>query len=367
MRENTARQETLRKLQADWMRPLRVVEELDTGAVFASSPVEIKNGYVASDRENGDLFLMLVFRSVSKRPIAALDIRMVFYDENHPVPFRKEDFRYGWETATLGERVLNGQTRRERKRRKAQEIVYGEEFGQGVMLPLPESYFHRMQIELVRVAYGDGCVEPLGLIAGGRVKRFEDMDSGMRASYAQVNIFEKAENAHPIRVLPQAGENAWLCCCGHKNLAAVRYCEACKREKDWQLKTLSEEHLREVRREMDAEEHDLLKSGKKRVLHDKSAYARRSHYDSMEDQVHRAEQVKQAKWRLYVQGATDATRKTAKVLLMLFLLGLFVGFVYLLKELIFSAHRQGFFGGWESVKKLLEKDSARIWAFFKEM
>lgn len=360
MRDNTAKRETLRKLREDWMRPLRVVEELDTSAVFESSPVEIKNGYVLSDRKNGDLFLMLVFRSVSKRPIAALDIRVVLYDGERPLPFRKDDFRYGWETATLGERTLQGQTRREKRRRREQAIVCGEEFGQGVMLPLPACYFHRMQIELVRVIYEDGCCDPLGLPVGGRAKRFAEMDSSLRASYVQMNIYGRAEEAHPIRVLPMAGENAWLCCCEYKNPAAARHCEACKREKDWQLANLSEEHLRQVKQELDEEENRLVKAGKKRILHDKSAFTRGRYYDSAADQEQKEKAFRRAKWQLYVEAATDAARRIGKVLKTLFLLGLLVLFLYLLREFVFSAYRMGFFGGWEKLKKMLGRDDL-VW------
>lgn len=162
MRENTARRNQQR-LYRNWLRSLRVVEVLDTLAVPEGSPVEIRTGYTVSDRETGELFLILTFKSLSQRPITALDIRVMFSDESHPVPFRKDDFRYSHETATFGERVLNGKLRRERVRKREQGIVRGEEFGQGVLLPLPEDYFRRMQIELVRVTYEDGGCEPLGL------------------------------------------------------------------------------------------------------------------------------------------------------------------------------------------------------------
>lgn len=351
------RTEALRKVNRDWLRPMRLVEVLDTDAIFTDSPVEVKNGYVVSDRETGELFLILVFRSVSKRPIAALDIRVLFYEENRPLPFRKDDFRYSEETATLGERTLHGQGHWAKRRRREQAIVQGEEFGQGVCLPLPEDYCHRIRIELMRVIYEDGGCDVLQLLVGGRVKRFADMDSGLRASYAQVNIYERREEAHPIRVLPQEGKNVWLCCCGHKNPAAACSCEICKREKGWQMETLSEEHLCEVRRAMDEEEHRLLKAGKKRVLHDTSAYSGRRHYDSVEDQERKAEQFRRARWQLHVQSATDAARRLRRVFLALFLLGLLVGFIYLLREFVYAAYRMGFFGGWEALKKVLGKDA----------
>ena len=347
MRENTARQETLRRLREDWLRPMRLVEVLDTGAVFANSPVEVEKEYVVSDRETGDLFLILTFRSVSRRPIAALDICLQFYEEKRSLPFRSDHFRYTWETAVLNKGL------RAKRRRKEQAIVYGESFGQGVCLPLPEDYCHRIRIELMGVTYSDGAYEALKLLVGGRVKRFEEMDSGLLASYAQVNIYGLREGTHPTRVLPQEGKNAWLCCCGHKNPAETDLCEACKREKGWQMETLSEEHLRQVRREMDAEEDTLLRAGKKRVLHDTSAFSRRRYYDSEEDRDRKAEQFKRAKWQLYVAQELKAARLLRRVFISLFLLGLLVGFIYLLREFVYAAYMQGFFGGREALKKLL--------------
>lgn len=348
MRDNTVKQEALRKLREDGLRPLRLVEVLDTGAVFENSPVEVEKEYVVSDRETGELFLILTFRSVSKRPVTALDIRLQYYEEHRTLPFRKDDFRYSYETAMLGKQGL-----RAKLRRREQAIMYGETFGQGVCLPLPEDYCHRIRIELVGVTYADGTYEVLKLLAGGRVKRFEEMDSGLRASYAQVNIYERRENAHPARVLPQEGKNAWLCCCGHKNPADSLHCESCKREKGWQMETLSEEHLRQVRQEMDEEEHRLLQAGKKRVLHDTTAYSRRRYYDSAEDRDRKALQTMRAKWRLYVDRETKAARLLRRVFIALFFLGLLVWFIYLLRDFVYAAYMQGFFGGKEALKKLL--------------
>ena len=163
MRESTARRIVQKRVYRNWLRSLRVVEVLDLLTVAEGSPVEIKTGYTVSDRETGELFLVLVFKSLSQRPISALDIRVMFYDESHPVPFRKDDFRYSHETATLGERRLDGKLHRERSCKREQALVYGEEFGQWVLLSLPDNYFHRMQMELVCVTYEDGGCEPIRL------------------------------------------------------------------------------------------------------------------------------------------------------------------------------------------------------------
>ena len=291
MRETSLRRKNLRRVHRDRLRPLRVLEYLDNSAIFEHSPVEVKEGYIVSDRDTGDVFLVLIFRSLSQKPISALDIRVLLYHERHPIPFQKDDYRYSWETATLGERVVGGRVLKEKESRREQAIVHGEEFGQGIFLPLPEGYFDRMQIELVGVAYTVGEYEQLGLIAGNRAARFEDMDVSLRFSYLKMNIFDQAEQDHPIRVLPQAGENVWLCCCGHKNPATVSLCEACGRDKDWQLENISVERLRKKQLELEAERNY-------RVLHDTSAFPQNRYMENEMEKQRKVEQCTQALQRI---------------------------------------------------------------------
>lgn len=309
MRKDSGRNEALQRVYRDRLRPLRVVEHLDNSAVFANCPVEIKESYAVSDRETGELFLVLIFRCVSEKPLEALDVRLLFYDGGRiPVPARKEEFRYSWETATLGRRTLDGQVRREKDCERETSIACGEEFGEGIFLPLPEDYFRKLQIELVGAAYSDGSYETLELPACGRAKRFIDMDSDLRASYTHVNIFRQTEETHPIRVLPQAGANAWLCCCGHKNPASVPLCEACGREKDWQLANLSEEKLLQVRHALDEEEESLVRARKKRVLHDVSAYPQMRYLETEEERLRKAEQYSRSLENLASQEKERARR-----------------------------------------------------------
>lgn len=341
---NEERRETLRRVHRDRLRPLRVVEYLDNSAVFASSPVEIKEAYAVSDRDTGELFLVMIFRCLSQRPLAALDVRLLFYDGGRvPVPARREEFRYSWEAATFGERSLDGQVRREKDCKREKAIVHGEEFGEGIFLPLPEDYFRKLQIELVGAEYTDGSYETLELSAGGRARRFADMDSELRASYTQLNIFGETEEAHPIRVLPMAGENAWLCCCGHKNPAIVALCEACGREKDWQLANLSEEHLREVRQAMDAENEKLVRARKKRILHDLSAFPQTRFLETEEEKQRKAEQFEQAKQELYVRREIDRERWRKKLILRILLLLLLVLTIMGIARLILLGYELGIF------------------------
>ncbi|MCH5183187.1 MAG: hypothetical protein J1E00_03345 [Oscillospiraceae bacterium] len=331
------RKQALKRVHRDRLRPLRVLEYLDNSAVFEKCPVEVKEGYIVSDRDNGDLFLVLIFRCLSGKPMEALDIRVHLYNERQPVPFSRTDFRYSWETATLGERALNGQPRKEKECKRERALVHGEEFGQGIFLPLPGSYFHKMQIELVGVAYTVGEYEPLGLIAGGSAKRFAEIDSNLRSSYVQMNIFQKAEEDHPIRVLPQAGENAWLCCCGHKNPASVPLCEACGRDKDWQLENLSVEKLQQVRKEQDADQNV-------RVLHDTSAYAQNRYMESDEEKQRKVQQCNEVLERLAAQEKAKEHRRNMVLPKILLLIGIAFA-IWLICELVFSGVNLGLFGG----------------------
>lgn len=348
MRKGSGRSETLKRVHRDRLRRLRVLEYLDNSAVFANCPVEIKESYAVSDRDSGETFLVLIFRCLSEKPLEALDVRLLFYDGGRiPVPARKEEFRYSWETATLGRRTPGGRGKREKDSKREKSIACGEEFGDGIFLPLPDDYFRRLQIELVGAAYSDGSYETLELPACGRAKRFADMDSGLRASYTHVNIFGQKEEKHPIRVLPQAGKNVWLCCCGHKNPAAVPLCETCGREKAWQLANLSEEHLRQVRQELDEEEEKLVRARKKRVLRDTSAYPQTRYLENAEEQQQKREESEQALKHLAEAEQARARRiRAIPKKIGLFLLVLFL--IWLVTRLLLLGYDLGYFGNAEA-------------------
>ena len=363
MRENTARKDTLKRVRKDLLRRMRVVETLDTAAVFEDSPVEIKEGYAVSDRETGELFLVLTFKSLSQRPIRALDIRLLLYGDRKPatsyrkdVPYRKDDFRYSWETATLGVRTLDGRVRKEKVCKREKAIIHDEEFGYGVFLPLPDAFFSRLQIELVRVTYADGGCEQLGVVSDPfdrrlRATRFDEMDGNLRASYAYMNIFDREEEAHPIRVLPQEGKNVWLCCCGQKNPAADRHCGSCGRDKDWQLENLSEQKLLQVRRELDDDR-------TKHVLHDTSAYSQTRYLETQEEKDRKEKQAKNAKWELYVRQVTEENKRGWRTLKRIVGLLLLVAAIWGIARLIQLGFDIGLFG---EVEELPEVAALQEW------
>ncbi len=284
----------LRRIHRDRMRPLRVLKALDNSAIFEKSPVEIKEGYVIADRDTGDLFLTLMLRSLSTVPLLALDIRILLYREQNCVPYQKLNFRYSWEEATFGVRLLNGKELKEKRNRPEKNLECGEEFGEGIYIPLPESYFKKMQIELEGVTYGDGRYEKLGLVAGGKAAHFPDVDSELKQAYRHLNIFEEAEQEHPIRVLPQAGENVWLCCCGHKNPIKETLCEACGRDKNWQFDNLTLEQLEKTKQ-------SYVSDPERRILHDKTNYPQNRYLESERELQKKVERCNQVMQRIAAQ------------------------------------------------------------------
>lgn len=303
MRETSVRRANLNRVRKDRMRPLRVLEYLDHSAIFENSPVEIKEGYLISDRDNGELFLTLNLRTLSKRPISALRIRILLYRERMVTPYLKLHYTYSWEEATFGERVLDGVPRKERECRKDKTLVYGEEFGEGIYIPLPDSWFKKMQIELVDVTYFDGSTEKLDLLAGSRALRYLELDDDLHDIYREVNIFREAEQEHPIRVMPQIGQHVWLCCCGRKNPVEKALCEKCGRDKDWQLQNITVAKFEETRQAQSQDRN-------RRVLHDTSAYKQNKHMESKEELERKVEMCNQALERIAIQEKERERRQT---------------------------------------------------------
>ena len=264
-RERYQQKENLKRVHKDRMRPLRVLEYVDNSAIFENSPVEIREGFVISDRDNGDLFLILSFRSVSEKPIAELKIRILLYRDHKPVPYERKEYTYSWPLGTFGIRKLNGEERKEKEVREETTIRYTETFGDGIYLPIPSTYFTKLQVDLLDVVYGDGTVQHLGLTAGTKADRFSDLSYGLQDAYTEVNIFRAAESIHPIRVMPKEGERVWLCCCGHKNPKSTGICESCGRDRDWQMTNLTVDNLEKKEKEMEADT-------SRRILHDTTAY-----------------------------------------------------------------------------------------------
>ena len=156
--------------------------------------------------------------------------------------------------------------------------------------------------------------------------RFGELDGDLRDAYRSLNIFQKAEESHPIRVLPQAGNSVWLCCCGRKNPLGASMCDVCGRDKDWQFENLSVERLEET----------IAKNNEgKRILNDTSAYKQNKYMETEEEQKRKVELCNQALERLAVIEKQRERRQVMLLPKILLWVGIFA-LLYFLCELFLS-------------------------------
>lgn len=246
METNTKILRLIRKQQRrDRQRIFRVVEYLDYSAVFEKCPVEVVEGYTVSDVESYDIFASFVFQNVSGKRIRTLNIQLLCSPK---IGFSvlKIPFTYSFLSYTLGTRKMGDEPIRDKKLLADPDIAVGESFGEAIYIPIPEDYLTKIELEIVSVNYTDGTTEQVGLIAGKTFTRYSELDEEHKHVYHQVNIFTAAEEVFPTTVMPQKGENAWLCCCGHKNIKTLDKCEHCLRERDWQFENIEVNKLNET-------------------------------------------------------------------------------------------------------------------------
>ena len=325
-RERLIQKENLKRVHKDRMRPLRVLEYVDNSAIFENSPVEVREGYVISDRDNGDLFLILSFRSMSEKPIASLRVRISLFRDHKPVPYERKEYVYSWQTGTFGIRTLNGEERKEKEIRGETTIRFSETFGDGIYLPIPSTYFSKLQVELQEVEFNDGNVQHLGLTAGARADRFAELRDELQDAYSEVNIFRSAESVHPIRVLPKEGENVWLCCCGHKNPKTVSLCESCGRDRSWQLENLTVDNLEKKEKEME-------RDPGRRVLHDLTKYKPKT-FETDAEVAAKVEMCNKVMEHLAIQ-EKEKEKKPFRIFLSILLILAGIAVLYGLLQLVF--------------------------------
>lgn len=268
------------------MRSLRVVKYLDFSAILENSPVEVVEGYVVSDRDDGDVFASVVFKNVSAKKLKKLNIQLWCY-LNQNIPYCKLNFSYSHDDLTFGIINSGGKELRLRDSNKRESIEQNECFGSCVYLKLPESYFTKLEVYIDSVEYLFGETAEVGTVAGGSVRKYRDLDSITKLVYTRVNIYESAEHTHPAVVIPQETNTAWLCCCGNKNPREAEYCGVCNRERDWQLNNITEEALEEKRTEMNSDPTE-------RVIHDKSGFRQDKYLETDAEIAEKIERYEQA-------------------------------------------------------------------------
>ncbi len=265
----------LKQQRIDIQRGLRVVKYIDYPFILENSPIELEEGYIVSDRETCDVFASFIFKNISDRPIKKLNIRLACY-QNQNIPYENIDFTYSQEKLTFGIISKNGN---DMKLRDANQRIYiekNESFGACVFIPIPERYFSKLEVILVSVEYVNSDVEELDMIVAGNSKRYSELDDLSKLAYSRMNIYVAAEQKFPTTVIPQFGENVWLCCCGTKNIAENDRCEKCQREKAWLEQSVSTEALEKTRAELVADPTETH-------FHDKTRYRQNKYLENNAD------------------------------------------------------------------------------------
>lgn len=278
--------ESKKRQKIDRMRSLRVVKYLEFPFILPDSPVEPIEGYIVSDMDTYDVFASLIFKNLAERPLRKLNVRLAFY-LNQNIPYTHVDFSYSHDDLTFGIIGKDGVDLKFKQSNERVAIEQSETFGACVYIPLPETYFTRLEVTLVSVEYAGGHVVELNTLVSGKNKRYSELDDVSKIVYTRVNIYQAAESRFPTKVVPQFGNTVWLCCCGNKNPTASETCEVCGREKEWQQKSVSAEVLEETTKRMVSDPREV-------GLHDKSKFKQNNHLESKEENEKKIEQYEQA-------------------------------------------------------------------------
>lgn len=224
-----------KEMRKNLLRTFRVVEYFDFSGVLPDSPVQVNEGYIISDLETHELFASFAFQNTSGKQIMSLDIRLFLY-QNANVPYEKKSFTYSYDNMTFGERKNGIVTKKGIFGTKQYTycIAVGETFGRSAYIPIPDSYFRKIELEISKVTFSDSSFVTPKMIVRNQCTDFTELDDAKLYAFTRMNIYAAAEERYPTRVVPQFGETAWLCCCGQKNLATSEKCERCMRDRDWQ-------------------------------------------------------------------------------------------------------------------------------------
>ena len=284
--KGTVNKSALKRQKNDYQRPLRVVKYFDYPFVLEDSPVELEEGYIVSDRETCDVFASFVFKNVSEIPLKSLKIRLACY-LNQNIPYLNIDFEYSQKDLTFGIIKSGDIELKLRDSNKKEYIKTAESFGSCVFIPIPESYFTKMEVILLSAEMSNGVIIPINTLVVGDSQRYNDLDDISKLVYSRVNIYQSAEERFPTKVIPQFSNKVWLCCCGTKNPISNSECEKCGREKEWQKQTVTSDILSETKERMVSDPREV-------TLHDKSHFAQNKYLETKEETQAKIEQYERA-------------------------------------------------------------------------
>lgn len=305
----------------DRMRSLRVVKYLEYPFILPDSPVEIEEGYIVSDRETYDIFASFIFKNITDRPLRKLNVRVDCY-LNQNIPYTHIDFEYSHDLLTFGIISKDDVDLKFRESNKRVTIEKSESFGACVYIPLPESYFTKIELILVSVEYAGGQVVELNTVVAGNSKKYNELDNISKMVYSRVNIYRSAEEKFPTKVIPQFGNTVWLCCCGNKNPNNSDQCEKCGREKEWQRRSVTSEILEETRTKMVNDPREI-------TLHDKSKFKQNKHLETPEETQKKIEQYEKAMKNIALEEKRQERQKLMIIpkILLIFLVIYIISFI----------------------------------------
>lgn len=238
------------RLRADLIRPLRVIEYLDFSRIYDDSPVEVIEGYTVSDKETNEVFAVFKIQNTGNKEITSLSVRLLLYEGTSNIPTRRIDHVYSAENRNLGIRKMPVEEKKPFLVRYGfkdevlpRNIRIGESFGESSFIRLPHSYCRKIEFEIRTVYYADGSSDVINIVSGKKYTAFKELNEDLRYAYRKLNVFYRAEEDHPIKIIPQSTDRVWLCCCGHKNLSNQENCMRCGRGKEWQLNNITEASL----------------------------------------------------------------------------------------------------------------------------
>ncbi|MBR5285956.1 MAG: hypothetical protein IKU30_03580 [Clostridia bacterium] len=310
--------EHILRQKQDRMRSLRVVKYLEYPFILPDSPIDMEEGYIVSDRDTYDIFASFIFKNITDRQLKKLDVRINCY-LNQNIPYAHIDFEYSHDLLTFGIIGKDDVDLKFKDSNKKQYIDKCETFGACVYIPLPETYFTKIELVLLSVEYANGEVVDINTVVAGDSRKYKDLDNITKMVYSRVNIYRSAEEKFPTKVVPQFGNTSWLCCCGNKNPNAAEVCEKCAREKEWQKNVIVSEKLEETKTRMVNDPREV-------TLHDKSKFKQNRYLETKEETQKKIEQYEKAMKNIALEEKYNESRK----LLLIPKILLIVGFIYLL-------------------------------------
>lgn len=222
------------------------IKTLEFGYVYPNSPVEFIDGFVCYESESYEYFASLRLQNVSDKIIKSVEICLLCYQYAN-IPYLKIPFIYSVNGKNTG-LLSNVDEKKTLFGRKKQNyyIKSGAIFGNEILVPLPQSYFRKLEFELKNVVFENGEVYKYESHEFYKAKNYEKIAEENKFAYNRINVYQNLEASYPIKNIPIVEDNAWICCCGQKNIVTSFECLRCRRSLQWQKEKLNENYFGSV-------------------------------------------------------------------------------------------------------------------------